>query len=113
MSVPLAAVVDKAQHTPPQALLVVSVERLGWDSLIVDLGEPASEGIVTPGTTIPVSIGWNILTPETTDVVVRTTAVLRPIRGGEVRWRDEQHDLVPSNRLRPAARVWNVPAPPG
>ncbi len=111
VSVPLAAVMDKVQHTPPQAPLVVSVERLGWDSLIVDLGEPASEGIVSPGTTVPVSIGWNILTPETTDVVVRTTAVLRPIRGGEVRWRDEQHDLVPSNRLRPAARVWNVPAP--
>jgi len=102
---------DKVQHTPPQAPLVVSVERLGWDSLIVDLGEPASEGIVAPGTTVPVSIGWNILTPETTDVVVRTTAVLRPIRGGEVRWRDEQHDLVPTNRLRPAGRVWNVPAP--
>ncbi len=111
VSVPLAAVMDKVQHTPPQAPLVVSVERLSWDSLNVDLGEPASEGIVAPGTMVPVSIGWNILTPETTDVVVRTTAVLRPIRGSEVRWREEQHDLVPSNRLRPAARVWNVPAP--
>ncbi len=111
VSLPLTAVMDKVQHSPPQAPLVVSVERLGWDSLFVDLGEPAGEGIVTPGTTVPVSIGWNILTPETTDVVVRTTAVLRPIRGGEVRWRDEQHDLVPSNRLRPPARVWNVPAP--
>jgi hypothetical protein len=104
-------VLDKVQRTPPQAPLVVSVERLSWDSLVVDLGEPAREGIVAPGTTVPISIGWNILTPETTDVAVRTTAALRPIRGGEVRWRDEQHDLVPSNRLRPAARVWNIPAP--
>jgi len=111
VSVPLAAVMDKVQHTPPQAPLVVSVERLAWDSLMVDLGEPAGEGIVAPGVSVPVSIGWNILTPETTDVVVRTTAVLRPIRGGEARWRDEQHDVVSSNRLRPAARVWNVPAP--
>jgi hypothetical protein len=111
VSVPLAAVMDKVQHTPPQAPLVVSVERLGWDSLLVELGDSAGEGIVAPGATIPVSIGWNILTPESTDVVVRTTALLRPTRGGEARWRDEQHDLVSSNRLRPAARIWNVPAP--
>ncbi len=111
VSIPLAAVMDKARRTPPQAPLVVNVERLGWDSLVVDLGEPASDGIVAPGATVPISIGWNILTPESTDVAVRTTAVLRPIRGGEVRWRDEQHDLIPSNRLRPAARVWNIPAP--
>jgi hypothetical protein len=111
VNIPLAAVMDKAQRTPPQAPLAVSVERLSWDSLVVDFGETAREGILAPGSTIPVSIGWNILTPEATDVAIRTTAALRPIRGGEVRWRNEEHDLVPSNRLSPAARVWNVPAP--
>jgi hypothetical protein len=111
VSLPLTAVLEKPQRTPPQAPLVVSVERLGWDSLVVDLGEQAGDGIVAPGANVPVSIGWNIVTPETTDVAVRTSAVLRPIRGGEVHWRDEQQDLVSSNQLRPAARLWNIPTP--
>src|SRR5262249_11934500 len=62
--IPLAAVRDRPQRTPPQSRLVVGVERLPWDSIIVDLDESAREGIVAPGTSVPVSVGYNILAPD-------------------------------------------------
>ena len=74
---PLAAVLERPQHTPPQSRLVVSVERLPWDSIVIDLGESARDGIVAPGATVPVSVGYNILWPEASEVSVRTSAVLR------------------------------------
>ena len=40
VSIPLVAILERPQHTPPQSPLIVSVERLAWDSLAVDLGEP-------------------------------------------------------------------------
>ena len=46
---PLAAVLERPQRTPPQSRLVVSVERLPWDSIVIDLGESARDGIVAPG----------------------------------------------------------------
>jgi hypothetical protein len=111
VSIPLAAVLERPQHTPPQASLIVSVARLAWDSLGVDLGEPGADGIVAPGTIVPLSIAFNILSPETSEVALRATATLRSIRGGDALWRSEQREVVPANRLQPAARTWNLPAP--
>ena len=41
VTLPLLAILEKPQHTPPQSPLVVSVERLAWDSL---QGRPARVG---------------------------------------------------------------------
>jgi hypothetical protein len=109
--IPVVAVLERPQRTPSQSPLTVSVERLPWDSLIVDLGPGAADGIVAPGVAVPVVVKYNILSPETADVMVRTTAVLRPMGGDEALWRHEQRELVPANRLDPPPRAWTVPAP--
>jgi hypothetical protein len=109
--IPVVAVRDRPQQTPSQSPLSVSVERLPWDSLMISLGPGAESGVVAPGGAVPVSLKYNILWPDATDVMVRTTAVLRPMHGGEAVWRDEQREMVPANRLDPPTRVWNIPAP--
>jgi hypothetical protein len=111
IGIPLAAVLERPQRTPPQSRLVVSVERLSWDSIVVDLGESARDGIVAPGATVPVSVGYNVLWPDASEVSVRTSAVLRPIGGGEAFWRDDPRELVAANVLEPPSRTWNVRAP--
>jgi hypothetical protein len=113
VSIPLLAIADRPQHTPPQSALTVGVERLTWDSLVVDLGAGDRDGVVAPGAEIPVSVGFNILWPETADVAVRTTAVLRSTRGGDILWRSDTREVVPTNRREPPMRVWNVTAPRG
>jgi hypothetical protein len=111
VSIPIAAVLERPQHTPLQAPLIVNVERLAWDSLAVDLGEPFGDGIVAPGAEVPVSIAFNILWPDSAEVKVHATAVLRPARGGDVVWRSEQSYVLPANRREPAAQSWSVIAP--
>jgi hypothetical protein len=110
---PLLAILEKPQHTPPQSPLTVSVERLAWDSLAVDLGESAHDGIVAPGHDVPLSVGFNILWPESAEVEVRTTASLRSIRGGEVlsRYEPREREVVATNRRDRAVRTWSVKAP--
>jgi hypothetical protein len=108
---PLAAVLERSQHTPSQSPLSVSVERLPWDSLMIDLGQGAEDGVVAPSAAVPVSVRYNLLWPEAVDLVVRTTVALRRIGGSEPIWRDEQRQMVPANRLDPPAATWNVPAP--
>ena len=113
VTLPLVAILEKPQHTPPQSPLMVSVERLAWDSLVVDLRESAQDGIVAPGSDVPVSVGFNILWPESAEVTVRTTAVLRSIRGGDELGRYEPRDreVVATNRREPSTRIWSVRAP--
>jgi hypothetical protein len=111
IGMPLAAVLERPQRTPPQSRLVVSVERLPWDSIVIDLGESARDGIVAPGATVPVSVGYNIIWPEASEVSVRTTAVLRSQGGGDVLWRDEPREVVPANVAESPTRIWNVRAP--
>jgi hypothetical protein len=89
----------------------VNVERLAWDSLAVDLGEAGGDGIVAPGTEVPVSVAFNVLWPDCPEVNVHATAVLRPARGGDVVWRSEQSSVVPTNRRELAAQSWSVTAP--
>ena len=98
VSMPVAAVLERPQHTPLLAPLIVSVERLAWDSLAVDLGESSADGIVGPGTEVPVSIGFNILWPDCGEVNVHATAALRPARGGDVIWHSEQTSVLATNR---------------
>ena len=91
--------------------MALSVERLAWDTMAVELGESAGDGIVAPGTEVPVSVGLNLLWPETTDVTVRYSAVLRPARGGEVVSRRDGQEVLPTNRPAPSVRVLGLRAP--
>ena len=114
VSMPLVAILERPQQTPPQSPLNVSVERLAWDSLVIDLGASAGDGIVAlAGPRIPVSIAYNILWPDLAEVAVRATAVLRSIHGGKELWRYEPREVVPTNRREPPVRMWSLTAPRG
>ncbi len=108
---PVVSILERPQHTPDQSPLTISVERLPWDSLAIEMGQGAEEGVVPPATSVPVVVQYNILWPEASEVNVRTTAILRPLGGNEVLWKSEERELVPANRLDPPPRLWKVPAP--
>ena len=76
------------------------------------LGASAGDGIVAPGAEVPVSVGFNILWPEATEVTVRYSAVLRPARGGEIVSRQDGQEVLPTNRPAPSVRVLGLRAPP-
>lgn len=109
--IPTAALLERPQQTPPQAPLAVSVERLAWDSLKVEFGAGAESGVVAPSSVVPVSLRYNILWPDAQEVIVRTTALLRPMSGEEPVWSDERREVVPANKLDPPEQRWQVPAP--
>lgn len=111
VSVPVSAILDRPQHNPETAFLRVTVERLAWDALSVNLGEPAADGIVEPGAEVPVSLGFNILWPETTDVAVSYSALIRPAKGGEPLARQDGQEVLPTNRREVPVRLLNLRAP--
>ncbi len=111
VSVPVAAILDRPQHNPETALLRVAVERLAWDALSVKLGESAADGIVEPGADVPISLGLNILWPESTDVAVRYSALIRPSKGGEPLVRQDGQEVLPTNRREVPVRLLNLRAP--
>ena len=112
VSIPVAAVLERPQHTPPQAPLIVNVERLAWDSLAVDLGES----------------GWR-RDRRAGDRGARLDRVQHPLAGlrGSQRSRDGRSSpdsgwrcglalgtelaCVPTNRREPAAQSWSLIAP--
>ena len=106
---PVLALIEAPQRTPPQAPVEINVERLPWDALMVELKE--GDGTVAPGATVPVSVGYNILTPEPTEVTLRCSVQLRPIRGDDPVWHDERHEVVTTDQLTKSPDVWNVVAP--
>lgn len=109
--IPIAALLERPQQTPPQSPLVLSVERLTWDSLKVDFGPEAQSGVVLPGGIVPLSLRYNILWPDASEVTVRTTATLRAMNSVEPVWREERREVVPANVLDPPERTWPVQAP--
>ncbi|QEH35900.1 hypothetical protein OJF2_44570 [Aquisphaera giovannonii] len=109
--IPVATILEKPQQGPPQAAVAVTVERLAWDSLMIDLGQGAESGVVAPSTAVPLSLRHNIVWPDAAEVIVRTTAILRPMGGTEALWRDERRETMPANRLEPPTSLWTVPAP--
>src|SRR5208283_3468139 len=72
--IPVLAILERSQHTPSQSPMAVAVERLPWDSLMVDLGQGAEDGMVAPSVAVPVVVKYNIVSPESAEVMVRTTA---------------------------------------
>jgi hypothetical protein len=69
------------------------------------------DGTVVPGGIVPVSVAFNILTPEPTEVSLRCSAELRPIEGGEPVWRADDQAVVATNTLDAPKRMWNVLVP--
>ncbi|AGA31371.1 hypothetical protein Sinac_7332 [Singulisphaera acidiphila DSM 18658] len=106
---PFLAILDGPQRlvTPPS--LEIGVERVGWDAIAVDLEQ--GDGTAAPGAMVPVSIAFNVLTPEPTEVALKCSAELIPYRGGDPVWRQELHDVVATDVLAPTGKVWNMPAP--
>lgn len=107
--VPLQAVLDDLSRPVTQGNLEVTVERLGWDALEVDLER--GDGTALPGEMLPVAVGYNVLTPEPTEVSLRTTAELRPIEGGEPVWRLERREVVRTNVVGAPRKTWDVAMP--
>jgi hypothetical protein len=106
---PVLNLLDGPLQTAPPAAVSVTVRRLPWDALEVSL--PGGDGTAAPGATVPVSLAFNILTPEATEVAVGLTAELRAARGEEVLWRHEDRLAVTTNTLvRPGLQV-AVPLP--
>ncbi|MGE5754604.1 MAG: hypothetical protein ACM35G_02640, partial [Planctomycetaceae bacterium] len=107
---PLLALLEGPQRSPAPAPVEVAVERLPWDSLMVALNQ--GDGTAAPGATVPISVGFNILTPEPTEVMLRCSAELRPIRGGEPVWRQpEIREVVATDVHDPPRSLWNVAVP--
>lgn len=113
---PLVAVLEGRQHSPPQAPVEIALERLPWDTLTLQTGaiipkDEVLDGTVTPGASVPVPMGLNILTAEPAEMTVHCTAELRPLRGGDAVWRAERQEIVPTNRLEVPTRPWLFTAP--
>jgi hypothetical protein len=107
---PLLPLLDGPRRSPSSSPVEVAIERLPWDSLTVALDQ--GDGTAAPGATVPVSVGFNLLTPEPTDVALRCSAELRPIRGGEPVWRQPEVREVVATDTHDAPRLhWNVNAP--
>jgi hypothetical protein len=106
----LAALLDGPQTTLPQAAVRVRVERLPWDALTVRLGE--GDGLYPPAARVPLTLGFNLLTPEPARVIVRYAAELRPLRGGPPLWRvDPAPEVLPTNQAAPPGRVVTLALP--
>ena len=126
MSFPLPVVLEGPQHTPPQSPVEITVERVAWDVISVDLSPPSKtfsdknpqavatpiEGVVAPGAKVAVSVAFNVLSPEPTEVAMRCTAELKPIRGGDAVWRGGLGDVVvPTNAASPPSFLLSVDVP--
>ena len=104
----LANLLEGAQRTPAKSGVEIGVERLDWDAIQVELGEPAADGTVEPGAVVPFSIAFNVLTPEPASVNLRCSAELRPAHGGEPVWRNEWQEVVATNVLEPARHALSI-----
>ncbi|MEO6808669.1 MAG: hypothetical protein ABI353_06105 [Isosphaeraceae bacterium] len=104
----LMALLEGPQRTAPPSLANVGVERLAWDPLEVCHD---GDGTAEPGTAWPLTVGFNVLTPMQTEVSLRFSAELRPIRGGSPLWRTERSQVVVTNTASPPTLALNVPAP--
>lgn len=108
---PVVNVLEQVHGAPAPSPFVVTVERLPWDPLLIDLGPGAEDGTVAPGAVVSVTIGYNILKPDAAEVAVRTTVAMRPIGRAEPVWRNEQHEVIAVNHHDPSSRTWSIPAP--
>ncbi|MCA1685334.1 MAG: hypothetical protein LC745_05000, partial [Planctomycetia bacterium] len=113
MRFPLPLILEGPQRTPPQSPVEITVERVAWDAVSVNFGagQEPPDGVVAPGSKVPVTVGFNVLTPEPAEVALRCSVEMRPVRGGEPVWRSEIREVVPTNAATPPSFALAVPAP--
>ena len=104
----LASLLDGPNRSGLAAGGDVGVERLSWDAIQAELGARGGDGTVEPGSAVPLSVAFNVLTPEPADVNLRCSAELRPARGGEPVWRQEWREVVSTNALDPVRHALTV-----
>ena len=91
---PISRLLEAPQQTLAGAPTEIKVARLGWDVLELDLG--TGDGKAAPGSVIPVTVGFNVLTPEPSEALLRLVGELRPlgIAGDAVAWTCDQTQVV-------------------
>ncbi len=106
---PLLSVLDGPQRLAAPPALEISVDRLTWDAITIGLER--GDGTVAAGEIVPVAVGFNVLTPEPTEVGLSGTIELIPRGAVEPIWRQDLREVVATDVVNPARKVWNVPAP--
>ncbi len=109
--VSLASVLDGPQRSAHPSAVEVGVERLPWDSIRADFGGDSLDGTAGPGALVPLSLAFNVLTPEAATVNLRCSAELRPSRGGEPVWRQEWQEIVATDAPEPRPHALSLIAP--
>src|SRR5690606_13641147 len=112
--VPINGLLEAPQHSLAASPVEVRVRRLEWDALEVGLIDD-DDGIVEPGAALPVRVGFNVLTPEPGEAVVRIDAALTSAQGGDVIQRWGGAHVVATNPARaPVTRLdLNAPSEEG
>ena len=105
MRFPLTLILEGSRKTPAQSSVEVTIERLPWDTISVDLGAPNASGVALPGAKVPLSVGFNILSTDAGQAAVHCVAELKPIRGGQPVWTHDFRETVATNQAAPPLRV--------
>lgn len=87
----------------------VTVERLPWDAIQVDLN--AADGTAESAAAVPLGLRFNVLTPEPAEVTLRCAVEMRPVGGGEAVWRQEWREVIATNNSAPAPHALNLTMP--
>ena len=106
----LATLLEGPQRTVNRSGVEIGVERLAWDSIEVTPGDVQVDGTAEPGSTVPLSVAFNVLTPEPAEVNLHCLAELRPIRGGDPVWRAEWQEVVGTDVAEPQGHPLAVAA---
>jgi hypothetical protein len=104
---PILSLLEAPQRTP--APVEIGIKRLPWDSL--EVGVKDCDGTTAPGALVPVTLGFNILSPDASEIALRWSADLRPVRGGDAVWQVGREEMIATNAAdRPSVTI-NVPMP--
>ncbi|MDX2038830.1 MAG: hypothetical protein SFX72_19440 [Isosphaeraceae bacterium] len=104
----LAGLIDGPLRSAAPARLDISAERLAWDSIEL---QADGDGVVAPGSSLPVSVGLNILSTEVSRVRVEVEAELRDRGSPQPLWRQEVEQIIETNALIPASTILPVRVP--
>ena len=108
--VPIASLIEGPWRTGSKDPLALRVERLPWDSIELRFLEPKTT--FTPNQEVEIALGFNILTPEPTEVSIRYTLELRAINESAVSWQlPERKEIAPTNNPSTPSRRIKIPLP--
>ena len=108
-SIPLVALLDGPRRSTAGDGTIFEVRRLPWDPLEVRVD---GDGTALPGALVPVTVGINLLTPETASVSVSLSATLRPIRESKPIWAETRRFEAITNLGSTNGRTVTLPMPP-